>query len=77
MPVTEHVRSAALWKVAPRIPMKAAMHMLRKLRRRYAFVSHGLPVLVQHVAEVLAGGAKGNQGLGWQVAADSFQGIQG
>ena len=40
------------------------------------FVSHGLPVVIQHVAEVLAGGTKGNQGLGWQVAADSVQGIK-
>lgn len=61
MPVTKHVCSAALWKVAPRIPMKAAMCIFR---RRYAFVSHGLPVVIQRVAEVLAGGILGSQGLG-------------
>lgn len=50
--------------------------MLRMFRRRYAFVSHGLPVVIQHVAEVFAGGTQGSQGLGWQVAADGVQGIK-
>ncbi len=76
MPVTKHVCSVALWKVAPRIPMKASMNMLHMFRRSYAFVSHGLPVVIQRVAEVLAGGTQDSQRLGWQVAADYVQCIK-